>query len=664
MKKVFIYIMTAVLSFGMTSCDKIFDNLEGDLSKMTAENLLSSEAGLKGLLANLYGNIPMGAFSSGDNSTFFANSSRSTPSYGTGGINSWWSYSNMRSINKFIEALDSAVEKKIITEDNYKTYKGEALFIRAYCYFGGVTAYGGMPIVETSLDDKYDGKENAGLYIPRSTEKATYDWIIAQLGEAASLMPEVNNGGNMRANKYAALALQARVALQAASISKYWNLKELNPAYVAVARDLTKMKAEYAGAYYEKAIEAAGAVINSGKYQLAGGTAPASIAAAKDNLINLFQNFDFKEGIFGRSYKSGSATTGNGIQTRGPNQHVDGYLVGTGAATLNIVDEYDYYASATNRSVAGRQVITRNSGGEDYFLDNEYWEPANENAHDFSVYKRYSSVDEPFLLKDARFQAWFFYPGTQYANTTINIQGGMIGTDGKADIYPLTNDPLTFKGETYYPYGGEAEANSAFYKITQDINATNRYDYAFGQRKSLDEGGWNAYTQTPWYDIRYAEVLLTYAEAHAESGKGDAAVAKKALNDVRRRAGFTDEVAVTVPNVLHEWKVEFPFENKWQQVLFRRRAHYDKDYTVEFMKNNNIDYAYQGRKLTVIPMIDLSGSEVAYIFPRAVPLPGDIRKFSQNGQWDITSESYYGSVSNAANNMIEQNNTTNDIVKP
>ena len=373
MKKVFIFIMTAVLSFGMTSCDKIFDNLEGDLSKMTAENLLSSEAGLKGLLANLYGNIPMGAFNSGDNSTFFANSSRNTPSYGTGGINSWWDYTEMRSINKFIEALDSAVEKKIITEDNYKTYKGEALFIRAYCYFGGVTAYGGMPIVETSLDDKYDGKENAGLYIPRSTEKATYDWIIAQLGEAASLMPEVNNGGNMRANKYAALALQARVALQAASISKYWNLKELNPAYVAVARDLTKMKAEYADAYYAKAIEAAGAVINSGKYQLAGGTAPASIAAAKDNLINLFQNFDFKEGIFGRSYKSGSATTGNGIQTRGPNQHVDGYLVGTGAATLNIVDEYDYYASATNRSVAGRQVITRNSGGEDYFLDNEYY---------------------------------------------------------------------------------------------------------------------------------------------------------------------------------------------------------------------------------------------------------------------------------------------------
>lgn len=661
MKKVFIYIMAAALSFGMTSCDKIFDNLEGDLSKMSAENLLSSEAGLKGLLANLYGYIPMGSFNSGDQSTFFANSSRSTPTYGSGGMNSWWNYTQMRSINKFLVALDSAVEKKIITQENYNTYKGEALFIRAYCYFGGVTVYGGMPIVETSLDDKYDGKGNEGLYIPRSTEKATYDWILAQLDEAAKLLPEVNNGGNMRANKYSALGLQTRVALQAASISKYWDRKPLNSAYVAVARDLTKMKAEYADAYYAKVIEAAGKIMESGKYSLYGGV-PASIAAAKDNLINLFQNYQFTEGLFGRSYNSGSATTGNGIQTRGPNQHVDGYLVGTGSATLNIADEYDYYASANDRKVAGRQIITLNSGSEDYFLDNEYWE--NEASIDFSQYKRYNSVDEPFLLKDARFQAWFFYPGTQYANTTINIQGGMIGKDGKADIYPLTNAGVELNGTTYYPYGGEAEANSAFYKITQDINATNRYDYAFGQRKSLDEGGWNAYTQTPWYDIRYAEILLSYAEAYAESGKGVAATAKKALNDIRKRAGFTDEIEPTLANVLHEWKVEFPFENKWQQVLFRRRAHYDHNYTVEFMKANHIDYAYQGRKLTVIPMVDLSGAEAKYIFPRAVPLPGDIRKFAANGQWTVSAESYYGSVSNAANNQIEQNNTTNDIVKP
>ncbi len=662
MKKVLIYFMTAVLSLSLVSCDAIFDNLEGDLSKMSMENLLSSEAGLKGVLANLYTYVPMGAFSTGDRSTFFAQASRGTPSYGQGGMNSWWNYTQMRSINKFIEGLDSALDKGIITEQAYNAYMGEALFIRAYCYYGGVIAYGGMPIVENSLDDKYDGKENAGLYFPRSTEKDTYDWIIAQLDDAAALLPEVHNGGDMRATKYAALALQARVALTAASISKYWDVKPLSSSYVAVQRKLTYMEDSYADAYYQKAIDAAGAVISSGKFELYGGTTPASIGAAKQNLIDLFQGWQKSEGIFGRSYKSGSTTTGNGIQTWGPAQTVDGYLVGTGAVTVNLADAYDYYVSDADRARKDGMIQTRNSGGENYYLDNRYYEPeVTATLGDFSEYTRYNSVDEPFLLKDARFQAWVLYPGTFFHNRTINMQGGMIMPDGTVSIYPTENNGVEKDGETYYPYGGAVEDHSAFYRIEIDINTSNRYDYCFGQRKSLDEAGWNPYTQTPWYDIRYAEVLLTYAEAYAESGKGDATVAKKALNDIRKRAGFTDEIEPTLANVMHEWKVEFPFENKWQQVLHRRRAHYD-------INNNpqptDIDYAYQGRKLTLIPMVDLSGAEVKYIFPRAVSTKGDIIKFAGNGQWTVRAEAYYNSIPNHANNQIENNNTTNDIVKP
>ncbi len=662
MKKVFIYIMAAALSFGLTSCDKIFDNLEGDLSKMSAENLLSSEAGLKGLLANLYGYIPMNAFSTADRSTFFAQSSRSTPSYGQSGIPSFWSYGNIRSINKFIEALDNAVAKGIITEDNYNTYKGEALFIRAYCYFGSVLTYGGVPIVEKSLDnEKFED-----LFIPRSTEKATWDWIIAQLDDAAQMLPEVNVGGNMRANKYSALGLQTRVALSAASISKFWNKKAVDASYVAVQRGLQKMEASYADAYYAKAIEAAGTIINSGKYSLFGGTAPASIEAAKQNLIDLFQNYQHSEGLFGRSYKSGSATTGNN-QDWGPNQHVNGYLVGTGAATLNLADEYDYYASATDRKVAGRQIITKTTGSEEYYLTGNYWENAY-TAADFSEYKRYNSIDEPFLLKDARFQAWVLYPGVVYANKTINMQGGWIRPDGKAEIYPTVNGiegadntvtGVTLAGNDYYPYGGYGEDNSSFYKITIDVNATNRYDYSFGQRKSLDEKGYNQYAQTPWYDIRYAEILLSYAEAHAESGKGDATVAKKALNDVRKRAGFTDEIAVTVDNVMHEWKVEFAFENKWQQVLHRRRAYYDETTS----QKGDIEWSLDGKKFTLVPMVDLTGTEAKYIFPRAVAIQGVPDRAPNHGRIVYNPNGIYGGIPNHAKNQIENNNTVNDIVK-
>ena len=70
------------------------------------------------------------------------------------------------------------------------------------------------------------------------------------------------------------------------------------------------------------------------------------------------------------------------------------------------------------------------------------------------------------------------------------------------------------------------------------MNSSNRYDYSFGVRKFLDPNGYNPYTQSPWYDIRYAEILLNYAEAVVENGSdyGDATLAAQYLNDVRKRA--------------------------------------------------------------------------------------------------------------------------------
>ena len=46
MKKIFTYITALFFALSLVSCDKIFDSLEGDLSKMTEGDLTSSEAGL------------------------------------------------------------------------------------------------------------------------------------------------------------------------------------------------------------------------------------------------------------------------------------------------------------------------------------------------------------------------------------------------------------------------------------------------------------------------------------------------------------------------------------------------------------------------------------------------------------------------------------------
>lgn len=644
MKKILTYIALTLLLAGFTSCDKFFDDMEGDLSKVAAEDMIATESGLLSLLANLYSGMPMNAFSTGDQGQLFANGSRSTPNYysSTAGF---WDYGTIRSINKFLEALDEAEYRGIVDSFNKNCYRGEGLFIRAYCYFAMVRTYGGIPIVDHSLDDKFGG-DNSGLYIPRSSEKDTWDWVIGQFQEAADLLPTFQSQ-EMRVNKYTALAMKARVALWAASVSKYWDRAPVNDSYVAYQKGLTRMEKDYAGEYYKIAIEAAGAVIKSQAYSLYGGNAT-SIGSAINSLTDLFQDWREEEGLLGRSYKSGDANTGNGVNGWAPNQVVSGYGgtgIGTYSLTLNLADEYDYYTSETNLSRKDGIIQTLESGSEnDYFTEPETQLTVAKLAN----YKRYDRVTEPFELKDARFQAWVVYPGVTFRGKVIYMQGGYVGLDGSIHVYPTDNNAIMLGEDTYYPYGGAEDDNSAFYKLKTDINGNNRSFYCFTPRKYLDQNADNANTQTPWYDLRYAEVLLTYAEAVVESGYGDDELAAQCLNDIRHRAGFSDNIPLDLANVLHEWKVEFALENKWSDVLYRRRA----------FINDKADYDEEGSlgvKLTLIPLVDLSGERAQYIFLRALPYSAT-SKFGYNGTLRFKPEDYYGSIPNYAKNRIEDNN--------
>jgi len=643
-KRIFPLLAAAFLAATVLSCDKVFDSLEGDLTKMTAEDMMSSEAGILGQLANLYGYIPMGAFSTGDRNTMMANSSRSTNSYSVSGISSFWNYTNMRSINRFIKNLDVAVDNKVISETVKNNYLGEALFIRAYCYFASVRVYGGVPIVTEPLDQYYDGGQNEGLYIARSTEKETWDWVLDQLTQAIELLP-VKQAGDMRITKDAALALKVRVALWAASESKYWNRAAINNSYNAVQKKYTYMEPSYAADYYKQCIDAAQELISSGRHGLYG-SSPSSVSAAVDNLVDLFQDWNSMEGIFGRSYVDGTTTSGNGIESWAPFQvSGSGWGAGTGSVTLNLADLYDAYASSTDRSHVNGVIQTRMDGDESDYVRTPEETVTFANV---SEYKHYSSINEPFLLKDARFQAWIVYPDCVFRGTVIKMQAGIVTPDKQVLIYPIENAGIEFGGTVYYPYGGAGENSSSFYKLSFDTNANNRSDYSFMIRKFLDPNGMNEHTQSPWYDMRYAEVLLSYAEAVIESGQGDKTKAKQYLNDVRHRAGFTDDVDLTIDNVLHEWKVEFAFENILSAVMYRRRAFYNPDYP---------QYALEGtvgQKLTLVPIVDLSGDSASYIFVRAASYFNDIKRSGNSIQ--VQAESYYGQIPNYTNNRIDPNN--------
>ena len=71
MKKIFKYTLAIVLGLALCSCDKLFDSLEGDLTRMSEEDMITTVAGLERLLSDVYNSIPMDAFNTKDENIRF-----------------------------------------------------------------------------------------------------------------------------------------------------------------------------------------------------------------------------------------------------------------------------------------------------------------------------------------------------------------------------------------------------------------------------------------------------------------------------------------------------------------------------------------------------------------------------------------------------------------
>lgn len=636
MNKYIKYLLAFALGVtSLSSCESLFDNLEGDLSKMTENDMTNSVAGLERLISSSYGSIPNDAFGTLDKNTMNATDTHGA-SYSIS-PSSFFNYTTVRGINRTILQIDQALDKGVINKAQRDAMMGEALFIRAYFYFGSVRTLGGVPIVTEPLDDKYDGGENAGLYVPRSTEKETWDFVISELDKAIELLPETRTDGSYRANKYAALGLQSRVALYAASVSKYWKNAALDSKYQAVSKKLTYMEESYADAYYQKCIEASSKLIDSGKFSLYGGPT-ADRAKAEDNLFNLFLSRQDSEFIFGRSYETGVSSASNGFDfANSPNQNhatSTAWQWGRYSVTLDLADVFDNYDESGKR-VDGT-IKTREDGVENVYVT-QISQPTS--SFDPGVnYIKYESLEAPFVNKDARFKAWVIYPGTVFRGDKIIIQGGIIESDNHFVFY--NNTPITKNGVTYYGLGADDMSKVSGYYLINDQNAGNWYNTGFGIKKFLGPAP-VVYSTNPWYDIRYAEILLNYAEAVAESGRGDAAKAKQYLNDIRHRAAFTDDIDLTVANVLHERRIELSFENDHTYTLHRRR---------EYVNNAG---GIQHRKHALVPTLDIRGSEPAYIFVRANVYHNDIDLSPSGLNTNIIN--YYGGISNYNKNKYEPN---------
>lgn len=254
-------------------------------------------------------------------------------------------------------------------------------------------------------------------------------------------------------------------------------------------------------------------------------------------------------------------------------------------------------------------------------------------------YIQYEDLSAPFKGKDARLQASIIVPGATYAGTRILMQGGLIDPNGKIFIYN-NNSALGKDGKTYFAFGAEGTASySGFGNLGNSENG-NYTTTGFSVRKYMEEfktlsSNYNSVT-TPFIDIRLAEIYLNYAEAVVESGKGDKGKAAEYLNALRHRAAHTDNIPLTLENVLKERRVELAFEGKRFWDMVRRRE--------------NHQYFDAGMRSALVPMIDLRQDTPKYIFVRA-NFHGDEL---QNGR-TFTPQSYYRSIPGISNNGLVQN---------
>jgi hypothetical protein len=129
----------------------------------------------------------------------------------------YWKYPALRKVNDFIERIKASDFDPSYVQQR----EAEARFLRAFIYFEMAMRYGAVPLITKAQSPDAPREE---LLVERTPEQEIYDFIIAETDTAAQMLPQTV-GGEGRPTRWAALALQSRAALYAASIGEFGDMK-------------------------------------------------------------------------------------------------------------------------------------------------------------------------------------------------------------------------------------------------------------------------------------------------------------------------------------------------------------------------------------------------------------------------------------------------------
>lgn len=634
MKKFKYIIVGLTVALGTASCADFLEIEPKD--RVTGNALLSSDGGINAYMAGQYYNLPIEDFrfdfTGGGYNVGRCDGGKTNMMAGLEAVHSEWGdvvsqtdrFGNWEALYKYIRGFNELKDNiPLMKPSNPATIDqvtGEYYFMMAYTYFALARRYGGVPLIMSTQE--FNGDYDA-VKVPRSTEVETWKAILELCDQAAASLPD--NTTQERANKWTAYALKSRAALYAASVGKYWGRDGAMLTGEAVTEKLvggfTDADISF---FYQQCIDAAAEVIRSGKFALYGEN-PGSLEEASENYRKLFvEGKGISEVMFLRDYVYPGIAHNMG-KWHEPNQLSVEYG-GRCDPTLDLVESYAVIDPVTRYGTYDVKLVTTNDGNEDY---------ASTGFNADIDYKLYDNMDEIFANRDPRLYASVILPNTVWGGQTIIIQGGLRKQDNS--VVWQANDSYEFNGVTYYGKGDADEARFSGW-VSNRSNGTRS---GFLLKKYLKGSGDQVWDQvvTPFVDIRYAEVLMNYAEAVAESGLPDAQgiiSAKEALNKVHHRAGFLDDLALTPANVRRERKSEFALE--YYSTIW------------DYMRLREFHLTFDGtyRRKGLVPMLDFTTGEKKYIFIRAEVEPG-------NSQHKFEPKAYYRPIPGISGNSLINN---------
>lgn len=448
--------------------------------------------------------------------------------------NSPWG--EIRNCNDVIAGISGGT----LSDDQKNELLGQVYFFRAWQYYLLVKVYGGVPIIDKV--QVTDVSEAQNLTVPRATTRECIDFICSDLETAYNMLPYTWGSSNFgRVTKGAAYALAGRARLLYAS--PLFNRSDNKDRWQA-AYDANK-----------KAIEA----LTSGGFGLAYLDAPGINAAGWSKI---FSDYNSPEAVFVTLYNK---------------VHDD-----DAANEIYRNNRREQGLRPSNASgVTSNTGMSANALMVDLFPMADGKRPTEVGQYNYNSLKFYEN-------RDPRFYRTFAFPGMYW-----RFEGNPLawqGTIPSNAVYNGSNYVLW----NYSWYGDatkQADPNiSGFgadmlgqnYRGVYIRKRSNDFDmttptptclYRWPATASENRQGAFGEGAMPHMEIRYAEVLLNFAEAAC--GIGNYAEALQVLKDIRKRAGYTNETenygldaslsgdrGKLFGAILYERQIEFAYEGK------------------------------------------------------------------------------------------------------